>query len=146
MNAYTQNGQANQYLANSIRSASPEQLMLMLYDGAIRFLSQAIQAVEQHNPEQRALFINRASAIVTEFAATLDSSHNPELAENLTALYGYMLRRMMEANLKNAPEPLQECKQLLTDLRMTWTKAIALNKRVAHAPATMSRQPLAVAM
>ena len=126
------NGYTNQYLANTVLSASPEQLMLMLYDGAGRFLAQAIQAIEVGQVDKRAYFINKASAIVSEFAATLDRSQAPALAEDLTALYGYMLRRMMQANLKNDTEPLVEVKGLLADLRATWAEAIEINRAEQH--------------
>lgn len=122
------NGYTNQYLANTVLSASPEQLMLLLYDGAGRFLAQAIQAIEDGQIEKRTHGINKASAIVTEFAATLDRSQAPALADDLTALYGYMLRRMMQANLKNDAEPLVEVKGLLADLRATWAQAIEINR------------------
>ena len=126
------NGYTNQYLANTVLSASPEQLLLLLYDGAGRFLAQAIQAIEVGQVDKRAYFINKASAIVSEFAATLDRSQAPALAEDLTALYGYMLRRMMQANLKNDAEPLVEVKGLLADLRATWAEAIEINRAEQH--------------
>ena len=111
------NGYVNQYLTNTVQSASPEQLMLMLYDGAIRFVSLAIQAIDNGLIDKRAYYINKTSAIVSEFAATLDHSMNPKLAEDLDALYSYMLKRMMEANLKNDTAPLVEVKQMLSELR-----------------------------
>ena len=126
------NGYTNQYLANTVLSASPEQLMLLLYDGAGRFLAQAIQAIEDGRIEQRTHGINKASAIVTEFAATLDRSQAPALADDLTALYAYMLQRMMQANLKNDAEPLVEVKGLLADLRATWAEAIEINRAEQH--------------
>jgi len=144
----------NQYLATTVNSASPEQLMLMLYDGAIRFLSLGIQAIDNGVIDKRAYYINRASAIVAEFAATLDHKQDARLAENLDALYDYMLRRMLQANLKNDPAPLREVKQLLTDLRITWAQAIELNKQEMREIAEIGvldkpmppYQPLAVAM
>lgn len=126
------NGYTNQYLANTVLSASPEQLLLMLYDGAGRFLAQAIQAIEEGRIEQRTHGINKASAIVAEFAATLDRSQAPALADDLTALYAYMLQRMMQANLKNDAEPLVEVKGLLADLRATWAEAIEINRAEQH--------------
>ncbi|MCL2340715.1 MAG: flagellar export chaperone FliS [Proteobacteria bacterium] len=144
----------NQYLATTVHSASPEQLMLMLYDGAIRFLSLGIQAIDNGVIDKRAYYINRASAIVAEFAATLDHKQDAQLAENLDALYAYMLRRMLQANLKNDPAPLLEVKHLLTDLRTTWAQAIELNKQELRDAATIgvldkplpTYHPLAVAM
>ena len=123
------NGYTNQYLTNTVQSASPEQLMLMLYDGAIRFVALGIQAIDNGLLDKRAYYINKTSAIISEFAATLDHSQNPQLAEDLDALYAYMLNRLMTANLKNDTEPLVEVKQMLTELRMTWSKAIEINKQ-----------------
>jgi len=119
----------NQYLENSVNSASQEQLMLMLYDGAIRFISLGIQAIKNGQIDKRAYYINKTSAIVSEFAATLDHSMNPKLADDLVALYGYMSRRMMDATLKNDIKPLIEVKELLSDLRITWAQAIETNKK-----------------
>lgn len=148
------NGYTNQYLATTVNSASSEQLMLMLYDGAIRFVSLGIQAIENGFVDKRAFYINKTSAIVSEFAATLDRNQNAELADNLDALYGYMLRRMMEANLKNDVAPLIEVKGMLSDLRATWAQAIEINKKElreaagtsASANGAMAYKPLAAAM
>ena len=148
------NGYTNQYLANSVNAASPEQLMLMLYDGAVRFISLGIQAIENGLIDKRAYYINKTSAIVSEFAATLDHSQDAKLAEDLDALYGYMLNRLMEANLKNDAAPLLEVKKLLTDLRATWAQAIDINKKEMREAAgisspangTMAYRPLAAAM
>ena len=70
------NGYTNQYLATTVNSASPEQLMLMLYDGAIRFISLGIQAIDNGLVDKRAYYINKTSAIISEFAATLDHNQN----------------------------------------------------------------------
>jgi len=148
------NGYTNQYLATTVNSASPEQLMLMLYDGAIRFISLGIQAIENGLIDKRAYYINKTSAIVSEFAATLDHSQNATLADDLDALYAYMLKRLLEANLKNDAAPLIEVKQLLSDLRVTWAQAIDLNKKELREAAgvsspvsnTMAYKPLAAAM
>ncbi len=123
------NGYTNQYLTNTVQSASPEQLMLMLYDGAIRFVALGIQAIDNGLIDKRAYYINKTSAIISEFSATLDHNQNPQLAEDLDALYTYMLNRLMTANLKNDTEPLIEVKKMLTELRMTWSKAIEINKQ-----------------
>jgi len=148
------NGYTNQYLANTVNSASPEQLMLMLYDGAIRFISLGIQAIENGLIDKRAYYINKTSAIVSEFAATLDHNQDAKLAEDLDALYGYMLSRMLEANLKNDTAPLLEVKKLLSDLRATWAQAITINKQELRESAgvsspvnsSMAYKPLAAAM
>jgi flagellar secretion chaperone FliS len=148
------NGYTNQYLANTVNAASPEQLMLMLYDGAVRFVSLAIQAIDNGQIDKRAYYINKTSAIVSEFAATLDHNQDAKLAEDLDALYSYMLGRLMNANLKNTTEPLHEVKTMLADLRATWAQAIEINKHerreaagtVTNTPGTATYRPLVAAM
>ncbi|PIE58422.1 MAG: flagellar export chaperone FliS [Desulfobulbus propionicus] len=126
------NGYTNQYLANTVYSASPEQLMLMLYDGAVRFLAQGIQAIQAEQIDKRAYYINKAAAIISEFAATLDHKQDAQLAENLDALYAYMLNRLQQGNLHNDPHPLEEVRTMLSDLRTTWAQAIEINKKEAY--------------
>ncbi len=123
------NGYTNQYLQTTINSASPEQLMLMLYDGGVRFIGLAILAIENKTIDKRAYYINKASAIISEFAATLDHSQDAKLAADLDALYAYMLNRLQDANLENDTAPLKEVKKLLGDLRVTWAEAISINKQ-----------------
>lgn len=136
MNSYT-----NNYLANQVNTASPEQLMLMLYDGAVRFASMAVKAIENGTPDKRSYYINKTYAILSEFAATLDHNQDAGLADNLDALYHYMQQRLMEANLHNDTAPIIEVKQLLTDLRQTWAQAIESDKQGKH-PATAGGAPL----
>ncbi len=124
MNSYT-----NNYLANQVNTASPEQLMLMLYDGAVRFAAMAIKAIEDNTQDKRSYYINKTYAILSEFAATLDHNQDADLADNLDALYNYMQQRLMDANLHNDPAPIIEVKNLLTDLRQTWAKAIEMEKQ-----------------
>ncbi len=128
MNSYT-----NNYLANQVNTASPEQLMLMLYDGAVRFASMAIKAIEDNTPDKRSYYINKTYAILAEFAATLDRNQDAGLADNLDALYHYMQQQLMEANLKNDPQPVHAVKKMLLDLRQTWAQAIEQEKQEKHA-------------
>ncbi len=123
------NGYTNQYLANQIASASPEQLLLMFYDGAIRFTTLAMKAIEENDIPKRSYYINKASAIVTELDATLDRDRDPQLAENLDALYSYMLREYMSANRDNDVEPLKVIVTMLKELRETWAQAAAIYRQ-----------------
>jgi flagellar protein FliS len=123
------NGYTNNYLASQVNTASPEQLMLMLYDGAVRFAALAIKAIEENDLDKRSTYINKTYAILAEFAATLNHNQDAQLAENLDALYNYMQQQLMNANLHNDPEPVKEVKTMLSDLRQTWAKAIEQNKQ-----------------
>jgi flagellar secretion chaperone FliS len=122
MNAY------NQYQQNQIFSASPEQILLMLYDGAIRFTRQAICGLEEEN---LALFhhgIKKSMAIITEFSNSIDHAIGGEIAENLDALYNFMIRELTLANLHKNIEKLRVVDRLLVDLRATWGEAVEINK------------------
>ncbi len=124
MNAYV-----NQYQNNQILNASPEQILIMLYDGAIRFCRQAIHAMDEGNRTVQAEKISRTMAIVCEFANTLDHQVGGEIAADLDALYSFMVRELTRANLKNERVALETVETLLVDLRETWVEAIEINRQ-----------------
>lgn len=122
MNPYT-----NQYQNNSILTASPEQILIMLYDGAIRFATIAENCLKDDDMAGKGKYIGKVIAILSEFSNTLDHEIGGDLAENLDALYNYMINRLGEANIQNKIEPIEEVKQMLTELRATWKQAIEIN-------------------
>ena len=122
MNAYSQ------YQQNQILSASPEKILLMLYDGAIRFNRQAMLGFEEDNLQAFHHGINKTVAIITEFSNTLDHEIGGEIAENLDALYNFMVRELTLANLHKDIEKLKVVDRLLVDLRSAWGEAIELNR------------------
>lgn len=119
----------NQYQNNHILTASPEQILLMLYDGAIRFTRQAIQGLEEDNMASVHHGIKKTMAIITEFANSLNHEIGGEIAENLDALYSFMIRELSLANLKKDVEKLRVVERLLVDLRATWGEAVEINKK-----------------
>ncbi len=123
MNAYV-----NQYQNNQILSASPEQILIMLYDGSIRFCRQAIHAMDTGQRIVQAEKISRTMAIVCEFANTLNHEVGGEIATDLDALYGFMTRELTRANLQNDRKALETVEDLLTGLRSTWVEAIEINR------------------
>lgn len=123
MNAYL-----NQYQQNQIDTASPEQILIMLYDGAIRFTRQALEAMESGDHKTKMEKISRALAIVAEFSNTLDRELGGEMADNLDALYQFMIRELTSANLQNDAEKLRVVTGLLSDLRETWMQAIEISR------------------
>ena len=135
MNAYTQ-----QYQENQILSASPEKILVMLYDGAIRFTRQAMQGMTDGNVTLKLEGISRAMAIVTEFANTLDHEIGGEIAADLDGLYSFMVREFTQANLKNDIEKLQVVEGLLLDLRSTWIEAIEIAKTESSPAVQASEQ------
>lgn len=142
------NAYSNNYLENQIKSATPEQLLIMFYDGAIRFTAQAAQAIEDKNIERRNYYLNKACAIITELNATLDHDIGGKIAEDLNRLYDYMLLELHKANSANNLKKVKFVEQMLVDLRNTWQQAIDINKKPSSVPKTPDRfhKPLSVAM
>lgn len=116
---------ASRYRGVQLNTASPAQLVVMLYDGALRFASEADEAFGRDDRARAGDRIGRALAIVDELAATLDPAHAPELAENLLALYGYCKRRLLEANLGRDRNALADVVAALTPLREAWATVAA---------------------
>lgn len=122
-------GYARAYQAQSILTASPGQLVLMLFDGSLRFLNQAREAFAQHEETPRRIeAINtslvRAQNILIELRATLNLSAGGEYATNLDRLYDYYLRRLIEANVKKQVEPVIEVSHLIQQLRDGWAEML----------------------
>jgi len=125
MNTYNM----NQYQQNQVNTASPEQILLMLYDGAIRFTRRAIAGIEENRFEMKASGISKATAIIAEFSNSLDRKIGGQIAEDLDALYHFMMRELTSANLSNDVKKLRVVETLLLDLRQTWGEAVEINKK-----------------
>ena len=125
MNTYNM----NQYQQNHVSTASPEQILLMLYDGAIRFTRRAISGIDENKPELRRSGVAKAMAIVYEFSNSLNHEIGGKVAEDLDALYDFMIRELTAANLHNDIKKLLVVEKLLMDLRQTWGEAVDLNKK-----------------
>jgi len=113
-----------QYKENAILTASPEELVLMLYNGIIRFIEEAKGAIEKKDYMAANNSIQRAQDIITELMLTLDMNY--DISKNLYSLYDYMLRRLIDANVKKDVTILEEVKGFAIELRDTWS--VALNK------------------
>lgn len=121
----------SQYKENSINTASPEELTLMLYNGLVKFLMVAINEVEKKNIEKANTAITKAEKIIIEFQATLD--FNFEISDSLDMLYDYMYNRLVEANVKKDKKILEEVLGLAKELRDTWAKAMKIAKKENNA-------------
>lgn len=113
---------ANAYKTQQVMTASPEELTLMLYNGAIRFTTESIQALEQKDYEKSHHANLRAQQIVQEFMATLDM--NIELSQNWFKLYEYIEHCLIQGNLKKDSSMLSEAKNMLQEFRDTWYQVI----------------------
>jgi flagellar secretion chaperone FliS len=118
------------YQNNSVTTASPSELTLMLYNGCLKFIHIAKKAIEDKNIELKNTNIQKAQAIIQELMVTLNM--DIELSQNMVALYDYMNRRLMEANIHNDTAILDEVDGLIVEFRDTWKQMIQLNRQQKH--------------
>lgn len=111
------------YKLAHIETATPERLVVMLYEGAIRFLHIAVQALADRQLDTANGNILKAEAIVLELMSVLDRDLGGEIAANLSSLYDYIYRQLVKGNLAHDPEPLLEVIGLLENLRSAWDEA-----------------------
>ena len=111
------------YQDTAIGTQSKGRLIVMLYDGAIKFLKLAIQELQAENHAAKGQYINRAQDIINELNAVLDMEAGGEIAQNLRNLYGFMGRHLRQANVKRDPQMIEEVIHLLEELNQSW-KAI----------------------
>jgi flagellar protein FliS len=111
---------AQNYLRTRVLTATPEQLQMMLYDGAIRFAESARPALEQKDWETSFNLISRAQSIINELTSTLRHDESPDLCGRLAALYNYVYRKLIEANVQHSMESLDEALRILRFQRQTW--------------------------
>ena len=116
----TPHAQAQQaYRDSAILTAPPERLVVMLYDGANRFLLQGAAAMREGDLTLMNDRLRRAEAIINELRATLDMSQG-EVASNLESIYSFCQRLLLEARLKRDPEKIEQTAKLLRELRDAW--------------------------
>jgi flagellar protein FliS len=120
---------ARTYRANSVLTASPGQLVLMLYDGALRALHLArVGFAQPENDPRRFEAINtnllKAQAIIGELQDTLDHQAGGEFAATMHRLYDYYNRRLLEANIHKDAKPVAEVERLLRDVRDAWAEML----------------------
>ncbi|MGG4049603.1 flagellar export chaperone FliS [Paenibacillus favisporus] len=108
---------------------SPAQLLIMLYDGAIRFVRAGIKGMESGDFQLMNTNFVKAQKIINELSVTLDRKY--EISKNLYSLYEYMNYLLIQANIKKEPDGAEEVLGYLTDLRQTWFEA---SKLIAGSP------------
>ena len=116
-----------QYNNSKVLTASPAELTLMLYDGAIKFCNVAIIAVEQKDIEKANNNILKVERIVDYFRQKLDMSY--EVAQDFERVYAYLSQRLVEANIKKDKEILEEVNQHLHAMRDTWKEVMKSNNK-----------------
>lgn len=116
---------AQTYYRTQVTSQSPVELVVMLYDGAIRFLGVASDAMRRRDLVAKGEAMSRSLAILGELQNTLDLEAGGDVAQKLDALYTYINGRLLDANMHNVPEHVDESIRLLSTLRSAWVEIAA---------------------
>ncbi len=110
----------NQYLQAQVETASPTRLVILLYEGAVRFCYLGAEAMSAGNLEEQNKNILRAQKIVSELMGSLNKESGGEVAENLMRVYLYMLDRLVDANFEDNSKAIHEVIGLLGELKASW--------------------------
>jgi flagellar secretion chaperone FliS len=133
---------AQNYLRTKVLTATPEQLQLMLYDGAIRFCEQARVGLANKNYEQSYNGLSRATRIINELTSSLKHELAPQLCGKLAALYNFVYLKLIEANVQHEMKSLDEALNILRYQRETWVLLLdKLGKTKAASVATKIDMP-----
>lgn len=115
--------QRKKYLEAQIKTASKEQLLIMLYDGALKNCQSAIELINNQQREEACEKLLKAQNIVAELISSLQFDKNQEVSKNLASLYGYVYIQLMEANVKQEIGTINNAIKILADLKSTWSDA-----------------------
>jgi len=122
-----------QYQRTEVETATPEKVLILLYDGAIQFLNKALIALDEKNIQEIHNNIVGAERILLEFMNTIDFEQGGDFAVRLNALYQYLYNKLVEANMKKDKDTVNHVLKFLVDLRATWKQAINMTKPEAQA-------------
>jgi flagellar protein FliS len=113
------------YQENRVTTQTPGRVVVMLYEGAVKFLKQAIREMEAGQYIEKGKSINRAVDIIQELNVTLNMEAGGEIAKNLRRLYAFMLDRLFQANIRKDAGMIRETIKLLEELNEGWKSAAA---------------------
>ena len=125
MTTYNRANAAKLYQQNSINTASPAKLTLMLYDGAIKFCNIGLEGIEEKNIQKAHDNIMKAEKIIMQLRSSLDMKY--PVAEDFDRVYDCVYRRLVEANMKKEAEVLKEATEHIKTMRDTWKEVMRLN-------------------
>lgn len=125
MAKYSNTNAANFYKQNSVNTASPARLTLMLYDGAVKFCNIALEGIEENDISKANTNIIKAEKIIVELRATLDMKY--PVASEFDKVYDYIYRRLVEANMRKDKDILNEALKHIKTMRDTWKEVMRLN-------------------
>lgn len=113
---------AHEYRKGAVNGASPLQLVVMLYDGALRFMEAGKHAIAHNDYTRQNDQLQRAQKVVLELMACLDMEKGGEVAKNLLSLYTYVLNELVKANCEDDADRVDRCMKVMADLRESWVQ------------------------
>ena len=129
-----------QYQTNNITTATPEKLMILLFDGAIQFLMKARKAIEEHNYKERSVNIDGARKIIRELMRTIDLENGNDVSKQLFKLYNRMAMNLIKANVQRNVDKVDEVIEDLTNIRWGFQKAIEIQSGITTLDEVMAEQ------
>ncbi len=111
---------AQKYVADSVTTQQRGKLIVMLYDGAVKFLRVAKEKLLEGDYALKGVYIGKAQDIVSELNNSLDMEAAPDIANDLRALYNFILRLLNEANIERSSTKIDDCIRLLSELQTAW--------------------------
>lgn len=129
-----------QYQTSNITTATPEKLMILLFDGAIQFLQKAKTAINENNYKERATNIDGARKIIRELMRTIDLENGNDVSKQLFKLYNKMAMNLIKANVQRNCERIDEVIDDLTNIRWGFQKAIEIQSGVTTLEEVMKEQ------
>lgn len=111
----------NEYRKGAVNGASPLKLVIMLYDGALRYMETGKHAMRNGDLQKQNGELQKAQRVVTELMSCLDMDQGGEVAQNLLALYSYILNCLVQANIEDKPDLIDQSISILSELRESWT-------------------------
>lgn len=131
-----------QYRQNSVETATPTRMVVMLYDGAIRFLSQALPAMHARQYDRQSELIGKAQDIIAHLRDTLDFHAGGAVARHLSQLYATLLDSLTDANIHDRPERIEEAIAALRELRDAWAEVDRQCQAGKVAGSSLSAEPV----
>jgi flagellar secretion chaperone FliS len=119
----------NAYRQTEVQSRSPLELVVMLYDGALRFMNDAKAGFAEGNIPRRAEAMSRTMAIIDQLQNTLDMNAGGDIASSLDQLYTYVRERLLQASLQQSAAPVDDAIAVITNLREGWAEITARESR-----------------
>lgn len=131
-----------QYQANNITTATPEKLMIMLFDGAVQFLQKAKMAIDEKNLQERANNIESARKIIRELMRTIDLENGNDVAKSLFKLYNKMAMKLIKANVSRNQNLIDEVIEDLSNIRWGFQKAVEIQSGISTVEEVMQERAL----